>query len=194
MNTVFFYSVAIIFLSACTSTGNGTADAPNNNAELRQNLLVKQTSRGVEIAVNTASFFDVGKYEIKTASGDTLDRVATILRDRSKKDILVEGHTDITGSGQANQRLSELRAEAVKKSLVTRGVALGRLKAVGQGASKPVFDNATAEGRQQNRRMQIVLLGETTDNIGGENAVGYLEGAIARLKELGNAVVDVFKK
>lgn len=116
------------------------------------------------------------------------------MRDRSKKDILIEGHTDSTGGAQANQRLSEQRGEAVKRALTKRGVAPARMKAAGLGMSSPVGDNATAEGRRKNRRIQIILLGETTDDIGGENAVGYLEGAIARLKELGSAVVDAFKK
>ncbi|MDP1609944.1 MAG: OmpA family protein [Sulfuritalea sp.] len=183
-----------ILLSACVTTGGGAGSDPNYDSANRKNVSVKQTTRGVEVTVNESVFFDIGKSELKAASNDLIDRVATILKDRSKKDILIEGHTDSTGGAQANQRLSEQRAEAVKGALVKRGVAAKRMKTVGQGMNKPVADNASPEGRQQNRRTQVVLLGETTDNIGGENAVGYLEGAIARLKDLGSAVLDAFRK
>lgn len=192
MRTAIAGLAAAILLTACATTGSG--DNPNYDSAKRKNVTVKQTTRGVEVTVNESIFFDTGKSDLKGASSDVLDRVATILKDRSKKDILVEGHTDSTGGAQANQRLSTQRAEAVKGALVKRGVVANRMKTAGQGMNKPVADNGTPEGRQQNRRTEIILLGETTDNIGGENAVDYLEGAIARLKELGTAVLDAFRK
>lgn len=186
--------LAGFLLTACVTTGAGSADSSGHDSAKLENLLVRQTNRGVELIVDTSAFFEIGKYELKAASSDALDRVATIVRERSKKDILIEGHTDSTGGAQSNQRLTEQRAEAVKRALTKRGVASNRMKTAGLGMSSPIGDNATAEGRRRNRRIQIVLLGESTDDIGGENAVGYLEGAIARLKELGSAVADAFKK
>lgn len=194
MKTAIIGLAAAILLSACATTGSGSGENPNYDSAKRKNVTVKQTSRGVEVTVNESVLFDSGKYELKAASNEVLDRVGTILKDRSKKDILVEGHTDSTGTAQANQRLSEQRADAVKGALVKRGVVASRMKTAGMGMNKPVADNATPEGRQQNRRTQIILLGETTDNIGGENAVDFMEGAIARLKDLGSAVLDVFRK
>lgn len=182
---------AAIFLAGCAAPG---PNDPNYDSAKRKNVSVKQTSRGVEVTVNESIFFDTGKYELKSGSGDVLDRLATILKDRSKKDILVEGHTDSTGGAAANQRLSEQRAESVKSALVKRGVVANRMKTAGQGMNKPVADNNTPDGRQQNRRTEIILLGETTDNIGGTSAIDYMEGAIARLKEMGSAVLDVFRK
>lgn len=71
--------------------------------------------------------------------------------------LLIEGHTDNTGSAEINQSLSEKRAEAVKAYLVsTFGIDASRLEAKGFGASKPVASNDTPEGRQQNRRVELV--------------------------------------
>jgi outer membrane protein OmpA-like peptidoglycan-associated protein len=91
----------LFFLAGCAAPG---PNDPNYDSAKRKNVSVKQTNRGVEVTVNESIFFDTGKYELKSGSGDVLDRLATILKDRSKKDILVEGHTDSISGAQANQR------------------------------------------------------------------------------------------
>jgi len=93
-------------------------------------------------------------------SGDartSLNQVATVLVDYPKTAVIVQGHTDSTGSEVYNLSLSERRADAVKNHLVGRGVEPARMTAVGYGESQPVADNGTASGRSLNRRVNILL-------------------------------------
>jgi OmpA-OmpF porin, OOP family len=71
--------------------------------------------------------------------------------------VRIEGHTDSIGAPAYNRRLSEQRAESVASWLIAHGVAAGRLVIAGRGASQPVADNATAAGRQHNRRVEIIM-------------------------------------
>lgn len=101
--------------------------------------------------------FDTGKATLKPASDETLEEVATLLREHSDLDLLIEGHTDNTGDFDANKTLSEERAQAVKNALVEDyGIEAGRLKTVGLGSTQSKASNDTEEGRAQNRRVELV--------------------------------------
>ncbi|MGB9671005.1 MAG: OmpA family protein [Halothiobacillaceae bacterium] len=102
--------------------------------------------------------FDTGRADIKPQFMRTLDNVAQTLRQYDRTRIEIAGHTDSTGSMEGNQRLSENRANAVRSYLASRGVAPERMYAVGYGASRPIASNATAEGRAQNRRVEIIVI------------------------------------
>ncbi|MDM7322781.1 MAG: OmpA family protein [Gammaproteobacteria bacterium] len=102
--------------------------------------------------------FDVGRAEIKPQFTRTLDNVAQTLRQYDRTRIEIAGHTDSTGNAASNQALSENRAKAVRSYLASRGVALERMYAVGYGSSRPIASNATAEGRAQNRRVEIIVI------------------------------------
>jgi len=103
-------------------------------------------------------FFDTGKTTIAPASFGLLDEVAAVLRDHPEvAKVVVEGHTDNRGGAAQNRELSLGRAEAVRRYLVERGVEPGRVEAKGFGASRPVADNRTAEGREQNRRVEFTI-------------------------------------
>ncbi len=104
-------------------------------------------------------FFDTGKAALKAGSKATLQRIAEQLRLNDKLLITVEGHTDATGSDELNQALSEKRAAAVKDALVSAGVSADRVIAIGKGEGAPIATNDTAAGRQQNRRVELVLSG-----------------------------------
>ena len=99
--------------------------------------------------------FDVNSDVVRPGLYNELDRIAQILVSYPQTSILVEGHTDGTGSDAYNQGLSERRAESVKRLLVGRGVQDYRIQTVGYGKSRPVATNATPEGRQMNRRVEI---------------------------------------
>jgi outer membrane protein OmpA-like peptidoglycan-associated protein len=101
--------------------------------------------------------FDSGKDVLRPESDATLDEVAGILRQDPALRLLVEGHTDATNTDTYNLGLSERRAQAVVVALVKRGIDGGRLQAKGFGKSRPVADNATAQGRALNRRVEISL-------------------------------------
>ncbi|MEK7667645.1 MAG: OmpA family protein [Gemmatimonadota bacterium] len=103
--------------------------------------------------------FDVGSDRIRPESSPTLLAIAALLREHPELRLTIEGHTDGVGGAAANQALSERRAQAVSAALTSRyGIAADRLVAAGFGASRPVASNDTAEGRQANRRVELVRM------------------------------------
>ncbi|HEX7114149.1 MAG TPA: OmpA family protein [Steroidobacter sp.] len=103
--------------------------------------------------------FDTGSDRIRPESTPTLAEIGTMLKEHPDLRLAIEGHTDNVGQDAANQVLSEKRAQAVRQYLITEfGIAGDRLEAKGYGASKPVSSNDTPEGRQQNRRVELVKL------------------------------------
>src|SRR5690606_31003841 len=102
-------------------------------------------------------YFSTGKYVLLNKSFKGLDEVAKIMKDDPAMKIAIDGHTDNVGSDATNQRLSERRANAVKAYLVKKGVSEDRITATGYGETKPIADNKTAAGRQQNRRVELTL-------------------------------------
>ena len=102
--------------------------------------------------------FDVGSDRIRPESTPTLKEITAMLKEHADLKLRIEGHTDNVGDDDANQTLSEQRAAAVQAYLVSQGIPAGRLKSQGLGASKPVASNDKAEGRQQNRRVELVRM------------------------------------
>ncbi len=109
------------------------------------------------IHFNSDVLFPVDSANLTPSSQGTLEQVAGVLHDYPKTAVVVQGHTDSTGSERHNQELSERRATAVKNYLIGRGVDPGRMTAVGYGEGLPVASNATEAGRRQNRRVDILL-------------------------------------
>lgn len=102
--------------------------------------------------------FDIGKATVKPESFPIIDQIVTYLDNHPQMRIVIEGHTDNTGSVSLNQTLSEKRAQSIKAEIVKRGIEPGRMETIGYGSSKPVADNGTAAGRTQNRRVTIKKL------------------------------------
>jgi outer membrane protein OmpA-like peptidoglycan-associated protein len=105
--------------------------------------------------------FDLDSDVVRPGLHNELDRIAQIMVKYPQTSILVEGHTDSTGSETYNQQLSERRANSVKNLLVARGVQAQRITIIGNGESQPVATNATPEGRQMNRRVEIRINPDT---------------------------------
>jgi outer membrane protein OmpA-like peptidoglycan-associated protein len=101
--------------------------------------------------------FAVDSALLTPTSRSALDEVAGVLNEYAKTAVIVQGHTDSTGSEQHNQELSERRADAVKNYLAGRGVDGERMAALGYGEGAPVADNASAAGRARNRRVDVLL-------------------------------------
>lgn len=99
--------------------------------------------------------FNIDEYSLKPGAANNLNRVADILIRYPEFDIFVEGHTDSTGKENYNQWLSEKRAETVAEFIISRGVDTARVQIIGYGEIRPVATNETAEGRQQNRRVEL---------------------------------------
>lgn len=117
----------------------------------------------VEVVADTIELrdtvqFETGKAVLLPASEQLLDEVATVLADHPELlEVSIEGHTDDVGSGSSNLKLSKKRATAVRTYLVGKGIAKQRLTSTGFGEAQPVADNATAEGRFQNRRVEFKI-------------------------------------
>jgi outer membrane protein OmpA-like peptidoglycan-associated protein len=104
-------------------------------------------------------YFDTGSDRLRPESSPTLKEIAAMLKEHADLRLAIEGHTDNVGQAAANQTLSEARAAAVRKTLVdTYGIDASRLESKGLGATKPVGANDTPEGRQSNRRVELVKL------------------------------------
>ncbi len=103
-------------------------------------------------------FFETGKSAIRPESLGLLDEVAAALKaNPDVKRVVIEGHTDSKGAKLKNAKLSQGRAEAVRAYLVEKGVEPARLQAKGFGASRPIADNGTPKGREENRRVEFVI-------------------------------------
>lgn len=103
--------------------------------------------------------FATGSSQILPVSFGLLDEVAKVLVDNPQIELLqVEGHTDSTGTAAINRKLSQQRAESVMRYLAEKRVGGGRMKAQGFGPDRPIADNKTDDGREQNRRVEFVIL------------------------------------
>lgn len=111
----------------------------------------------LKVTFDSAILFDSDKYELKENSKANLTKVAKVLTDYPETNLLIEGHTDSQNTDSHNQALSERRAEAVRTFLVGAGVAGTRLKTKGYGETMPVASNETADGRAQNRRVEVKI-------------------------------------
>jgi outer membrane protein OmpA-like peptidoglycan-associated protein len=127
-------------------------------AELRQieGVEVSRPSEGeISVRLTNDILFDLNSAALRSASRTTLDELASNFRQYPDNRIVVEGHTDSSGSDQYNQRLSEQRASNVADYLIDQGVSSGAVTVYGFGEARPKTSNDTAEGRQQNRRVEI---------------------------------------
>jgi len=136
-------------------------------AELRARLLehfnhvlpTTDTPRGLVVDMSDV-LFDLGKSELKPDAREDLAKLSGIVVNYPSLKLSIEGHSDNTGSAESNQALSEQRASAVRDYLIKQGLNGSSLTALGLGEKNPVADNSTAEGRQKNRRIEIIVSGE----------------------------------
>jgi outer membrane protein OmpA-like peptidoglycan-associated protein len=104
--------------------------------------------------------FDTGQFSLKPGAREKLSKISGIVLAYPSLALAVEGHTDNVGSDELNQRLSENRANAVRDFLVAQGIVRSSIGSNGLGESQPVSTNDTAAGRQQNRRVELIVSGE----------------------------------
>ncbi len=123
---------------------------------VRERVVITEADRKVVDEAIKNLEFDLGKATIRSTSFTTLDRVAALLVEKNFS-LKLAGHTDNTGSMALNLKLSKDRAESVKAYLVSKGANASRVEATGYGPNQPIASNATAEGRQKNRRVEFTL-------------------------------------
>jgi outer membrane protein OmpA-like peptidoglycan-associated protein len=119
-------------------------------------LQAKKTDRGMVVTLGDV-LFDTGQSSLKPGADLVMGRLATFLNANPQTKIMIEGHTDSRGSDAYNDELSERRARAVADALSVRGVTQDSVRTMGRGKAFPVASNDTPEGRQQNRRVEIIF-------------------------------------
>jgi outer membrane protein OmpA-like peptidoglycan-associated protein len=132
--------------------------------QLNSILATRDSARGL-IANMSDVLFRSGSFELLPGARERLAKVSGIVLAYPSLHVAVEGHTDSVGSDQYNQDLSEHRAQAVRDYFVQQGIPSGAVEARGFGKSEPIASNDTAEGRQQNRRVELVLSGDAIGNV-----------------------------
>ena len=148
-----------------------TEEAASAQAALEE-LQAQQTERGMVVTLSDV-LFDTDGATLKAGAAAAIDRLAQFLQGSPESRVIIEGHTDSRGSEAYNEDLSRRRAQAVAEELVTRGVTSDRFEVLGRGEGYPVANNGTAEGRQQNRRVEIVFSDQS-----GRFAPGVTTGSL----------------
>jgi len=168
--------------AAAAQSENLRQQAEREKQELRARLLqqlssvlqTRDTARGL-IANMSDVLFRSGSYELAPGARETLAKVSGILLAYPSLHLAVEGHTDSVGGDDYNQSLSEHRAQSVRDYFVAQGVSSSSIEAHGFGKTEPIASNDTPEGRQQNRRVELILSG---DAIGSLDEAGPAQTAV----------------
>ncbi|WP_372972620.1 OmpA family protein [Marinobacter sp.] len=145
--------------SARRSQDEASARSTREAEELQRQidtLEAKATERGLVLTLGDV-LFATGSAEIQGGTNQNLEKLVDFLKQYPDRQVLIEGHTDNVGSAAFNQTLSRQRAESVRRFLVDRGIDGRRLQVSGFGFERPVANNATSMGRQQNRRVEVVI-------------------------------------
>ena len=148
---------------AAAAREQAEADRATLRAELLQQfnaiLETRDTARGLIVNMSDV-LFDSAKFTLRPAAREKLAKVAGLVSGHAGLHLAVEGHTDSQGGEDYNQKLSEQRGSAVRNYLIEQGMAAGSISSQGFGKGRPVASNETGPGRQQNRRVEIVVSGE----------------------------------
>ena len=157
--------------AAAAQSENLRQQAEREKQDLRERLLqqlnsilaTRDSARGL-VANMSDVLFRSGSYELAPGARERLAKVSGIILAYPSLHVSVEGHTDSVGGDEYNQSLSELRAQAVRDYFVQQGIASSAVEAHGFGKTAPIASNDTPEGRQQNRRVELVLSGDAIGN------------------------------
>ncbi len=126
-------------------------------AKLEKLAAVKEDERGLVVTLSGSVLFRSNESSLLPAAKAKLDEVGKALRTVSERNLIIEGHTDSMGKASYNQRLSQQRADTVRNYLIDGGYPASRIRASGMGQGSPVGDNSSAEGRANNRRVEIII-------------------------------------
>ena len=143
--------------------------ARSSSADLQRQIDILQaeaTERGIVLTLGDV-LFTTGSAELQSGGDDNLNRLVDFLNQHPERRVLIEGHTDSVGNAQSNQRLSERRAASVRSYLTRQGISPDRLSTSGMGEARPIATNEDASGRQQNRRVEVIIENAPDRSVGG---------------------------
>jgi len=146
-------------LAANAAKSDAAADAASQAAELQRQidaLEAQATDRGLVLTLGDV-LFATGSSQLQGGASTRLNKLVTFLNQYPERTVLIEGHTDSIGNADYNQGLSQQRADSVRNYLTQQGIGSQRLSASGLGLTQPVADNSSSAGRQQNRRVEIII-------------------------------------
>ncbi len=129
-----------------------------------EELNAKETERGLVVTPGDL-LFATGKSELKGGEARHLSKLAIFLNKYQDRSVIIEGHTDNVGSENSNHSLSQRRADSVRSYLVSQGIASNRLVSSGMGEGSPIAGNDSSSGRQENRRVEVVIANTTTSSL-----------------------------
>jgi outer membrane protein OmpA-like peptidoglycan-associated protein len=139
-----------------------SAQAESDALQLQiDELNARETDRGLVVTLGDL-LFETGRADLKGGATSNLDKLALFLGEYPDRTVLIEGHTDNVGSDDQNMDLSNRRAYSVRSYLAGRGISADRLSSTGMGESAPIASNDTDTGRQQNRRVEIIISNAAT--------------------------------
>lgn len=160
-----------------------TACASRPEPAPKVTLAVAQIDRGVMIWLPDNVLFEFGKADINAAAAAPyLDRVTTLLQNKTARAVSLEGHSDSVGRDEANLALSEKRALSVRNELLLRGIPADRLATVGYGETRPLAPNDSDTGRKLNRRVELIIIGETVEQLTQGEPANAFEAAFDKLR------------
>jgi len=140
---------------SANQASDARARANSLEAELAD-MKLQKTERGLVLTLGDV-LFDTAQATFRAGADAPLDRLAAALKEQPDRKVLIEGHTDDVGTDQNNMLLSERRAQSVQTGLIQRGVDRSQITAVGKGENFPIASNASAAGRQSNRRVEMIF-------------------------------------
>lgn len=164
-------------VAASEEQARTASEIEERNQQLQRELdalNAERTDRGIVLTIGDV-LFDTGAATLKPGALTTMERLAQFMRDYPERSVRIEGHTDSVGSDEMNQALSERRANAVRDALVARNAPRDRIDTIGYGEARPIASNDDVAGRQQNRRVEIVV-SEDDGSFAGEASANRVNG------------------
>jgi outer membrane protein OmpA-like peptidoglycan-associated protein len=145
--------------TARIAAAGAASDAARRAEDLQRQidaLQAKTTERGIVLTLGDV-LFTSGQADLKAGAASNLDRLVAFLNQNPDRNVEIEGHTDNVGGDDYNQDLSQRRADSVRSFLLQQGISSERIAASGKGEQRPVADNESEGGRQQNRRVEVII-------------------------------------
>jgi len=174
----------LTFITGCATLGGHNSDAS-------QKPTFVNTPEGAKLTVSDRVFFAKNSYKLHDKSVEVIDGLKSVF-EKAKGKVIIEGHTDSSGSSEYNKKLSKQRADAVKEAVVQRlNVVPSRIKTIGYGSSRPAIANAkTSTELAENRRAVFLFPNETVESLGGNDFLKGFQNVVGNVGKWVSGMLD----